>query len=85
MDFAGEFVAHDQAGLAAGVMPVVGMHVRAADTRGLDFYNDLAGFKSRFGIVPTLHFMGLRIHQGFHHLDSCCTQGKASAGFPSPG
>ena len=59
-------MAQHQAGLAARVMAMVGMHVRAADPGGVDAQHHLAIDQFRFGPVVQLHLVGLGVDQGFH-------------------
>lgn len=57
---------HDQTGSATRIVPVVGMQIRAANARGLDFYDHLAGLEAGFGNLLQAHFIGPRIDQSFH-------------------
>ncbi|MNT45333.1 hypothetical protein D3C72_1819130 [compost metagenome] len=64
--FAHEFMAEDQGRIAAGIMPVIRMHVRAADAHGLDAQQRIAVRQGRIRLFAEHEFAGRCVHQGFH-------------------
>ena len=61
-----ELMPQHQAGLAARVVAVEGMHVGPADAGGVDAHQHLAIGQCWLGALVQLHLVGLGVDQGFH-------------------
>ena len=71
-------MAQHQAGFAAWIVTVEGVHVGTADAYRIDAQHDLSIDQTGLRAIEQLHFQRLGVDEGFHGVISCARSGLIS-------